>query len=241
MNNKCHISGRTILLSQPENDFMETMNLCDNGIVYCRLKNSIITLEMIRQMMLMLSSLTRKQLAPVIFDMRQVKKVTPDALSYLWNNDRNYEYAHAVFLVNRDYNSYGPFMIYSYHFYKPAANHELKFRIMMNIRDAIPRAERWLTRRADPVLVEKIKALTDSELKMLIGICYQRTGLEIAEISNIPYSTVSKKKGDFTRNRLGTSDLIKIIKHLSFVPDVEAKTTRYAAMYQRAINYPRTG
>lgn len=228
----CIISGHNIKLKLPENEFMEAMNLCENDVVFARFKSVFIDREMIKQFFFLLSGISKEYTLPFILDLRQINGIQPDALAYLWSDEHNENYLCAAYIVDRKHSPSGNMIHYSAGLWKEKNVYDIKFRIFDNKDNIMERAEKWLLKQYDKDLLNRLARANDTDLMFLTGIFHQKTGLEIAETFHIPYSTISKKKANFTKNRFGEINLFKISRHILYIHKVRQKMNVYERMIQ---------
>lgn len=236
---RCIISGYPIIQKLPENDFVEAMNLCDNNIVYIRFKPVLLDRSHIEYFYHQLESISKQIKYSFIMDFRQTPAIQPDALAHLWNKEHHDKYIYAVFIVDRKYSGFGEIIYYSGSFMHDFNPYSMKFHILDTQENVLLQAETWLQNHYDPILINKLLYLNDINLKILAGILNQKSSSEISKLSGIPFSTVSKKKGNFTMHILGEDNLLKISYHLSYIPHIREKMDRFDKLFRKKHNQNR--
>lgn len=199
--------------------------LCEDGIARLRYKKVTLTMDGVRHLEDQMGQLQDNVLLPYIMDARIVEKMAMPALKHMWTAEFGKKFRHAVIITGRD--DYGKYLLDMFKIYRFTASYEINFRVILETKNGIEKAKRWLGRRYSNDLIHKLLNLNEYDrvrLGRILSIHSESDTFRLMTMFMESESDNPDRK--FLNEKLGDYDILQIMNHVSFIPELDRRIVR---------------
>lgn len=217
----CANYGKKLIRSVPESSITESMCLCEDGLGHILFKNEVFTEQHVKSYQNRIDELTRDVLLSWVVDTRPLIKTTPGVMKYLWSREYNKRLKYTALIAPRNTMGYVSSLSNQFKVFRQFLDFKYKFRVMLDSPDIMNQATEWLLRRTDDNLIHALIELGKDEVNLvnLGALLVMKSQKDAAMMYGVTRESLSRKnREEFLMSKLGTTNLIRIIEHLQYIP-----------------------